>query len=354
MNQCRFFLLLIIGCMLRLPALAGAFDKRLDIYWVDTEGGAATLIVTPLGESVLVDAGNPGQRDASRIFKVATQEAHLKAIDNMVTTHYHIDHFGGAASLAAMMPIKTVWNNGTFPYGWEKPSQEYLDFKCDARKVLSPGEEIPLRQLENSPPIHLKCVAARQKMIAPPPGATTNPSCAEAKHHPRDLSDNINSIVQILSFGDFRFYDGGDLTWNMELNLVCPVDLVGSVDVYQVEHHGLDLSNNPLLIAALSPTIAVMGNGPKKGCETNTVAALRVAPSIQAIYQLHRNLKPGQDQNNVADPKCIANDKGTDQCEGNFVKLSADPQAKTYTVSIPATKLERTFEVRKHLEPAAK
>jgi competence protein ComEC len=351
MKRRRVIAALLIGCVAVLRAFAGVDDKRLDIYWVDTEGGAATLIVTPLGESVLIDAGNPGQRDASRIFKAATQEAHLKAIDNMVTTHYHIDHFGGAAPLAAMIPIKVVWNNGTFPGGWEKPSQDYLDFKCDARKVLSPGEEIPLKQLDGGPPIHLKCIAARQQTIAPPPGATTNPSCSDVKHHQRDLTDNINSIVQILNFGDFRFYDGGDLTWNMEIKLVCPIDLVGTVDVFQVEHHGLDLSNNPLLISTLSPTVAFMNNGPKKGCEPNTVAALRSMPSIQAIYQLHRNLKPGQEQDNVADAQYITNEK--EDCDGNFVKLSVDPAAKTYTVSIPANKHGRTFEVHKHPETPA-
>jgi beta-lactamase superfamily II metal-dependent hydrolase len=350
MRLARIIVASFFGVMMATRAFAGIDDKRLDIYWVDTEGGAATLIVTPLGQSVLIDAGNPGQRDPTRIFKVAAQEARLTAIDNMVTTHYHIDHFGGAAELSKLIPIKVVWNNGTFPYGWEKPSQEYLDFKCDARKVLSPGEEIPLKQIDGGPPIHLKCIAARQKTIEAPPGATTNPACTQPVHHPRDLSDNINSIVQILNFGDFRFYDAGDLTWNMEIKLVCPNNLLGSVDVYQVTHHGLDLSNNPLLIAALSPTVAVMGNGPKKGCEPNTVAALRTTPSIQAIYQLHRNLKPGQDANNNPDAKYIANEKV--DCDGNFVKLSVDPEAKTFTVSIPASKFERTFDVKKHQEPA--
>jgi hypothetical protein len=113
----------------------------------------------------------------------------------------------------------------------------------------------------------------------------------------------------------------------------------------------LDLSNNPLLISTLSPTVAVMNNGPKKGCEPNTVAALRAAQSIHAIYQLHRNLKPGQEKSNVADPQYIANEK--EDCDGNFVKLSVDPAAKTFTVSIPANQHQRTFEIHKHLEAAA-
>ena len=327
------------------PALAGAADKKLDLYWIDTEGGGATLIVTPAGESVLIDAGNPGDRDAARAFKVAHDVAGLSKIDQLVTTHYHGDHFGGAAPLSKLIPIGTVWNNGDWHAGREAPSQEYLDFKCDGRKVIKPGEELPLKQAEGAPPVHIRCLMARQEAIAAPAGAVQNPLCTgEIKHQTRDLSDNANSIVQVLSFGDFRFYDGGDLTWNMELKLACPVNLVGKVDVYQVTHHGLDLSNNALLVASLEPTVAIMNNGPVKGCGPNTVATLRATKSIQAIYQLHRNLRPDGATGNVSDSAYIANE--ADQCEGNFVKLSVDSAAKTYTVSVPATKHERTFKVR--------
>ena len=82
--------------------LAGSDDGRFDIYWVDVEGGAATLMVTPRGESVLIDSGNPGHRDPDRIVKVATQVAGLKRIDFLITTHYHRDHYGGAATLAKL------------------------------------------------------------------------------------------------------------------------------------------------------------------------------------------------------------------------------------------------------------
>ena len=84
----------------------------LDVYWVDVEGGAATLVVTPAGESLLVDTGNPGTRDAGRIHHVATKVAGLKKIDHLITTHFHGDHYGGAAMLANLMPIGVVNDNG--------------------------------------------------------------------------------------------------------------------------------------------------------------------------------------------------------------------------------------------------
>jgi competence protein ComEC len=346
---------LIVAVLLSLftthHTFAGAADHRLDIYWVDVEGGGATLIVTPQGESVLIDAGNPGKRDPQRIFDVASKIAGLTQIDHMVTTHYHIDHFGGAAELSAMIPIRNVYNNGAFASGREKPSPEYLAFKTEKRIVLNPGDEIPLQATgaNGTPPLHLRCLAARQQMIEPPAGATPNPLCVEPRHKTKDLSDNANSIVQVLSFGDFRFFDGGDLTWNVELKLVCPVNLVGPVDVYQSNHHGLDQSNHPLLIASLAPTVAVINNGPKKGCEPQMFAALKSTASIQAIYQLHRNLRPDGDVANVSSPQYIANED--EQCAGNYIKLSVDPPAKTYTVTVPSTKHEKTYNVRA-LQPA--
>ena len=191
--------------------------------------------------------------------------------------------------------------------------------------------------------LHLKCLAARQQTIDAPAGAMPNPLCTDPKHKARDLSDNANSIVQLLSFGDFKFFDGGDLTWNVELKLVCPINLVGTVDVYQSGHHGLDQSNHPLLVASLAPTVAIINNGPKKGCEPQTFATLKGTPSIKGLYQLHRNIRPDGDVNNVADKTCIANED--EKCDGNWVKLSVDPAAKTYTVTIPATKHEKIYEV---------
>src|SRR5262245_31564493 len=86
--------------------------RALDIYFIDTEGGAATLIVTPAGESVLIDCGNPGARDAERIHKAVTQLAGLKQIDHLVITHWHSDHYGGTGRLAKLIPIMNFHDRG--------------------------------------------------------------------------------------------------------------------------------------------------------------------------------------------------------------------------------------------------
>lgn len=323
---------------------AGPADGRLDIYWIDTEGGAATLIVTPAGESVLIDSGNPGARDPGRIFNTATQVAGLKQIDHLVTTHYHVDHFGGAAALAGLMPIRNVWDNGEFKEGWERPSKEYLEFKCEKRMVLSPGDEIPLKNLvaNDAVKVGVKCLAARKQFIKPAAGAAENPDALNAKKKRDDPSDNANSIVSLINFGSFRFFVGGDLTWNMEEKLVCPVNLVGQVDVYQVTHHGLDISNNPVVVRALAPTVAVMSNGTTKGSAAEVFATLRGTASVQAIFQIHRNLRADKENNTTEE--LTANLE--EACQGNYIKLSVEPDGKKYTIGIPATKQERTYQTK--------
>jgi beta-lactamase superfamily II metal-dependent hydrolase len=322
---------------------AARSPRTLDIYWIDVEGGAATLIVTPAGESVLIDSGNPGLRDANRIVQVATKEAGLRRIDHLITTHYHRDHFGGAAQLSAGLPIGEVHDNGAFAGQREKADPEYYTFKAEKRSVISPGDAIGLRPLgEQMPKPTLRCLGARQQFAATT-DSKANPCCGANQSKPIDNSDNANSVVMLLSFGDFDFLDTGDLTWNREFDLVCPVNRVGVVDVFQASHHGLDVSNNPVLIRSIEPRVAVINNGTTKGCMPLMFATLKETPSIETIYQLHKNLREDGAVVNTAE-EFIAN--LTADCQGNHLKMAVAADGKSYTMFVSSSEHQRTYQCK--------
>jgi competence protein ComEC len=340
----RLSLFALLVATLSSAAFAGPKDGRLDIYWVDVEGGAATLLVTPAGETILIDTGNPGRRDADRIVKAITEVAGQKQIDHLIVTHYHGDHYGGASMLTTLLPIRNLHDNGQFDEMPDNPGQAYFELKVDNRHVVAPGGTLPLRQKEGAAKLAFTFLGGKKTFIDPPATAADNSDlCAAGREKDRDGSDNANSVVMVVDFGKWRFFDAGDLTWNQEARLVCPKNMIGQVDVYQVTHHGLDSSNNPLVINSLQPRVAIMNNGSTKGCLPEVFENLKATKSIAAIYQLHKNLRPDGAKSNTAD-ELIANKER--ECNGNYIKLSVAPDGQSYTVGIPATGHERTFETR--------
>ena len=293
---------------------------------------------------MLVDTGFPGGRDSGRIHRLAT-EAGLERIDHLVVTHYHLDHFGGVAELAGLLPIGSLYDHGIE----SAPDAERADPRLEAyrqakvgkRMVVQPGDEIPLKQTPGAAPLRLRFLGARQDFVYPIPAPSNETICRGATEQEPDPSDNANSVVMLLEQGPFRFFDGGDLTWNVEGRLVCPVDRVGAVDVYQADHHGSDSSNNPVLVRTLSPTVVVVDNGPKKGGEKDSLATARSLPSVRDVYQLHRNVREGVP--NTADALIANRDES---CAGSYVKLSVDPGGKTYVLSVPSTGHQKTYETK--------
>ncbi len=333
-----------------------AGDGRLHLYWIDSEGGGSTLVVTPSGESVLLDAGNPGGRDAERIHRVATGPAGLSRIDHLIVTHFHIDHFGGAPELAALMPIRNLWDNGlpdADPDGnrestWPLTSRGYREMKVEARHRVAPGQLVPLQAA--AVPLFLRCVIARQALWKPEAkGPATwpvrKPAGPAVAARNKDTSDNANSSAWVLGFGSFRFYDGGDLTWNVEASLVTPEVVVPEVDIYQITHHGLDNSNHPGLMRALNPRVTVMNNGAVKGCMPEVVRNLRAMPGLEAVYQVHRNLRADGATNNAPEA-FIANGGRSNECAGHYIHARVEPDGSAYTLRIPAHGHEARYQVK--------
>ncbi len=345
------FILCLIGLAFTTPGFAGPKDGTLDVYWVDSEGGGSTLIVTPNGEAVLIDTGNPGGRDPGRII-AAAKAAGLSKLDYLLLTHYHVDHFGGGAEIAQQLPIGTIFERG-IPAGdpdGRAQSSFPLQIKpwreiAAKREPLAPGVAIPLKPVNGGAKLELRCIAADKKMIEPTAAQlkVVNPLVSGEPAKPIAPSDNDNSAVFVLTFGGFKFFDGGDLTWDFEGKLVAPHNVVGSVDVYQTDHHGLDVSNNPVLIQSLAPTVAVMNNGPKKGGTAVAFASLKSAKTLQARYQVHKSFN-APSEGNMPD-EFIANlNEPTGADAGNLIKMSVAPDGKSYTISIPANGHSRTYQ----------
>lgn len=338
--------LLLCCCLFTAPAARA--QRGLDIYFVDTEGGAATLIVTPAGESILIDTGNPGTRDATRIATVAKEVAHLKAIDHLITTHWHLDHYGGVEELSKRMPIRNFYDRGIpektldDPQNFPRLIAAYKTASKGRSKTLKAGDTVPLKQRAGQPRIKLTCLVASARTVPDTRNAPENPLAKE--HHPKpdDAGDNAQSLGVVLEYGGFRFLDLGDLTWNIEYNLIAPTDKIGLIDVYQVTHHGLEVSNNPALIKTVQPRVAIFNNGPRKGGHPDVLKTLRQVPGLQAIYQMHRNVGLSAEEN--APAEFIANQDV--DCAGETIKISVAPDAKSYTVTVGSKGTPRSYQTR--------
>jgi competence protein ComEC len=262
----------------------------LEVHWIDTEGGAATLFVTPGGSIVLVDTGFPGDRDADRIAHVVQDELGADQIDLCIITHYHLDHVGGVPDLVARVPISAFWDHGDSVEAGSPDGmmlwQDYLAVADGKRTVVVPGE---VHEIDG---IELTILSAAEQVIgAPLPGAgADNQYCDGASNLPPDHGENGNSVGMLVRFGGFELLDLGDLTWSYEDELACPLQEIGQVDLYQTTHHGLAISGATQLVHALDPVAVVMNNGAHKGGEAPTFDRLAAIPSMPELWTQHRAL----------------------------------------------------------------
>ena len=284
-------------CIVLLLASALTTPARLQIYVVDVEGGKAMLVVSPAGESLLVDTGNVGagaQRDANRIL-AAVHDAGLHQIDHLVTTHWHRDHVGGIALLARHIAIREFIDHG----GNVQPDpvvDAFLHktypvlYRTAKHTVAVPGDTIPLGDVD------VRVVASAGNTIQMPPSdGTPNPYCAAFRRRADVVTENSQSIGLVLSFGRFRMVDLADLTANKQFELMCPANPVGPVDVLMVTHHGQPAGNTDVFVHAIEPRVAIMNNGLRKGGQPEVMTTIHTAPGLEDLWQLHASELSGQE-----------------------------------------------------------
>ena len=332
--------------LVALVLLTGPFaayaqtPATLDIYWIDVEGGAATLVVTPQRDAVLMDTGwlRADARDAERIL-AAMRDAGVDEIDYLLISHFHRDHVGGLAALAERVPIGQVVDHGDGVERDREPGrtlwEDYLTVAEGRRRTVEPGDKLPFSRLEFS------FVASHGAFVDTLEPRPPNRLCETAVAGPADQTENGQSLGYLLSFAGFQFLNLGDLTPDREHELACPENRLGTVDLYQVPHHGGGGAARPELTWALQPTVAVINNGPRKGGTPESYAVVRDTPGIEDIWQLHRAL--GADAAGNTDPRLIANLTDEDGCHGYWIKATVQPEGRSWTMTNGRTGYSRNY-----------
>jgi competence protein ComEC len=307
--------LVVVLALAEMPAIRAA--GQLDIYFIDVEGGQSTLIVTPAGESLLIDTGYAGNdgRDANRVV-AAARDAGISKIDYLMITHFHGDHAGGVPEVARQLRIGTfVDHDGIVPADTQSAPvfNAYAAVRQSGRHLVpKPGDRLPLRNVD------IRVVSTGGTTIVSPlvGSAEPNGACEPSPREPGEATENPRSTGIVLQFGQFRFIDLGDLSGRPLYALFCPSNLLGHASVYLVPHHGGADVVSPATFA-VRPRVAIMNNGERKGGSPESFAALRRVPGLRDVWQLHKSRADGAQ--NFAD----ANVANLDETTAYWIKVSA-------------------------------
>jgi beta-lactamase superfamily II metal-dependent hydrolase len=311
--------------LIALMPLANAQTKaaqHLLIYAIDVEGGQSTLLVSPSGASLLIDTGwpNAGGRDTGRI-QQAMHDAGITRIDHVLITHFHMDHVGGVPELVKHVQVGEFIDHGENREDSDVTRHDYAAYlKAIAgkpRRIVHPGDTIDI------PGLSIVVLTADGEHIAAVPGIkpAPNPYCAAEPKWGLDQTENPRSTGILVRFGKFRFIDLGDLTKAKEVDLVCPNNPIGTVDLYLANHHGFNLSNTRAFVDAIHPRVAIMDNGAHKAGSPEAWQTIHESPGLEDLWMLH-TAEDSDAAHNSAEP-LIANLKGG--ADGAYFKVVASP-----------------------------
>jgi competence protein ComEC len=327
-----------------------AAAKTLDIYVIDVLG-KSSLLVSPTGETMIIDAGIPASVD--RIVE-ACKALGVKKIDYMVVSHYDGDHVGGVPSLAARVPISTFVDHGAnVQLGnprYVKNVDDYLALTAKAKRlIVKAGDRIPIKGFDA-----LVVMAGGKAIAEPLKGAgQPNPACdttprktwgpdARGIVDNHDTNENSQAITLLITYGKFRMLDPADLTWNKDRDLFCPMNRVGTVDLYMTANHGIENGNSPVMVYALRPRVVVADNAPTHGGTAEVYQIIEASPGLEDYWQLNYSPAAGEKAN--VPPNFIANAAGSPG--GKWIKISADRDG-TFTVTNTGNNFTKTYKPRK-------
>ena len=334
-------------------------QKTLDIYSIDVEGGKATLLVAPSGETMLTDAGIPGVRDSGRIIAVA-RGLGIKQIDYMLVTHFDADHVGGVAEVSAQLPMRNFVDHGSIVVTQERAVAVFNTYAAVRDKGqhirAKPGDKIPIRGLD------VEIVTAGGHALEKPlaGGGAPNPLCRDFTPGEDDTSEDPSSVGVVIRYGRFQALDLGDLTWNKEHDLVCPNNPIGTVDLYLTTRHGLNGAGAPVIVHAVRPRVAVMNNGPRKGASPEAFRTIKSSPGLEDLWQLHYSVaRPASPAANIHETsptggpelntseQMIANlDEAADHAAVYNIKVSAREDG-SFVVTNPRNGYTKEYKARR-------
>jgi competence protein ComEC len=323
--------------------------SRLTIYVIDVEGGGATLIVAPSGRSMLIDSGSGGpaaERDSTRIAD-AMRAAGLTTINYLFTTHYDGDHVGGAPAANAVAHFDRFFDHGEMEPQWASNAtgrqryDAYLEIAKGRRTITNAGDTIPFDD------VRVDVVASHGSVLATAinSGGAQNAFCDAADRKPPNTTENSQSTGVLVSYRGFTFLDVGDLTWDKEMDLACPVNTLGRISVLLATHHGFfnDQSGAPALLWAIRPQVVIANNGPRKGMAAAAFERIHKIEGLEALWQSHRALAADAAHN--TQDEMIANPEESADCHGNWIRVDAGPD-RQFTVSNGRNHFGRTYRLR--------
>jgi competence protein ComEC len=321
----------------------------LRIYVIDVEGGGATLVIAPSGQSMLIDSGSPGaagERDSKRIAD-AMQAAGLTKINYLFTTHYDSDHIGGAPAANAVAHFERFFDHGEMDPKWESNAtggarwEAYKAIAAGKRTIVNAGDTIPLAG------VRVDVVASHGDVLKKPinGGGEKNAFCNPADVKPPNTTENSQSTGVLVSYRGFTFLDVGDLTWDKETDLACPVNKLGRVSLLLATHHGFfnDQSGAPALLYAIQPQVVIANNGPRKGMAANAYDRIQKIKGLEGLWQSHLALATDAVHNTSDD--MIANPEASADCKGHWIRVDVGDN-RTYTVTNGRNGVSKTYRIR--------